>query len=101
MGDLELFEINWWVDLFWKKIDGLMVKLNVFDLNGCFFIIFFDVLYGEVKFYLIEEFYDYVVYKLMGLMRFSDDLILEVIFNIYRERVSCCLVIYLEWDGLV
>ncbi|ONY01150.1 hypothetical protein A8F20_17555 [Burkholderia cenocepacia] len=101
LGDPESSEINWWVDLLWKKIDGLMAKLNVLDLNGRFSITSFDAPYGEAKFHPIEEFYDYAAYKLMGLMRFSDDLISEVTFNIYRERASRRLAIHSERDGLV
>ncbi len=101
LGDPESSEINWWVDLLWKKIDGLMAKLNVLDLNGRFSVTSFDAPYGEAKFHPIEEFYDYAAYKLMGLMRFSDDLISEVTFNVYRERASRRLAIHSERDGLV
>ena len=101
LGDPESSEINWWVDLLWKKIDGLTAKLNVLDLNGRFSVTSFDAPYGEAKFHPIEEFYDYAAYKLMGLMRFSDDLISEVTFNIYRERASRRLAMHLERDGLI
>ncbi|WP_321875813.1 hypothetical protein [Burkholderia cenocepacia] len=101
LGDPESSEINWWVDLLWKKIDSLLVKLNVLDLNGRFSVTSFDAPYGEAKFHPIDEFYDYAAYKLMGLMRFSDDLISEVTFNKYRERASRRLAIHSERDGLV
>jgi uncharacterized coiled-coil DUF342 family protein len=101
LGDSDSPEINWWVDLLWAKIDGLLGKLNVLDLNGRFSITSFDAPYGEAKFHPIEEFYDYASYKLMGLMRFSDDLISEVTFNVYRERASRRLAIHSERDGLI
>ncbi|MCA8271944.1 hypothetical protein LGN17_05335 [Burkholderia sp. AU30280] len=101
LGDSDSPEINWWVDLLWAKIDGLLGKLNVLDLNGRFSITSFDAPYGEAKFHPIEEFYDYASYKLMGLMRFSDDLISEVTFNVYRERASRRLAIRSERDGLI
>ncbi|MCA7940003.1 coiled-coil domain-containing protein [Burkholderia cepacia] len=101
LGDSDSPEINWWVDLLWAKIDGLLGKLNVLDLNGRFSITSFDAPYGEAKFHPIEEFYDYAAYKLMGLMRFSDDLISEVMLNVYRERASRRLAIHSERDGLI
>ncbi|WP_420210579.1 hypothetical protein ACN8ZM_03805 [Burkholderia aenigmatica] len=101
LGDPESSEINWWVDLLWKKIDSLLAKLNVLDLNGRFSVTSFDAPYGEAKFHPIDEFYDYAAYKLMGLMRFSDDLISEVTFNKYRERASRRLAIHSERDRLV
>ncbi|MCA8020314.1 hypothetical protein [Burkholderia metallica] len=101
LGDPDSIEVNWWVDLLWKKIDGLLGKLNVLDLNGRFSITSFDVPYGEGKFHPIEEFYDYAAYKLMGLMRLGDDLISEVMFNVYRERASRRLAIHSERDELL
>ncbi|WP_241025926.1 hypothetical protein [Burkholderia sp. Tr-20390] len=101
LGDSDSPEINWWVDLLWAKIDGLLGKVNVLDLNSRFSITSFDAPYGEAKFHPIEEFYDYASYKLMGLMRFSDDLISEVTFNVYRERASRRLAIHSERDGLI
>ncbi|WP_249744532.1 hypothetical protein [Burkholderia pyrrocinia] len=101
LGDPSSIEINWWVDLLWKKIDSLLGRLNVLDLNGRFSITSFDVPYGEGKFHPIDEFYDYAAYKLMGLMRLGDDLISEVMFNVYRERASRRLAIHSERDGLV
>ncbi|MCW3697120.1 MULTISPECIES: hypothetical protein [Burkholderia] len=101
LGDSDSPEINWWVDLLWEKIGGLLGKLNVLDLNGRFSVTSFDAPYGEAKFHPIEEFYDYAAYKLMGLMRFSDDLISEVAFNVYRERASRRLAIHSEREGLI
>lgn len=101
LGDPDSIEVNWWVDLLWRKIDGLLGKLSVLDLNGRFSVTSFDVPYGEGKFHPIEEFYDYAAYKLMGLMRLNDDLISEVMFNVYRERASRRLAIHSERDALL
>ncbi|WP_249193879.1 MULTISPECIES: hypothetical protein [Burkholderia cepacia complex] len=101
LGDPTSTEINWWVDLLWKKIDSLLGRLNVLDLNGRFAVTSFDVPFGEGKFHPIDEFYDYAAYKLMGLMRLGDDLISEVMFNVYRDRASRRLAIHSERDGLV
>ncbi|HIH2619406.1 TPA: hypothetical protein ACYLIB_003333 [Burkholderia cenocepacia] len=101
LGDPDAAEINWWVDLLWKKIDVLLAKVNVLDLNSRFSITSFDVPYGEGKFHPIDEFYDYAAYKLMGLMRLGDDLISEVMFNVYRERASRRLAIHSERDELL
>ncbi|WP_239068237.1 hypothetical protein [Burkholderia cenocepacia] len=101
LGDPDAAEINWWIDLLWKKIDGLLGKVNVLDLNGRFSITSFDVPYGEGKFHPIDEFYDYAAYKLMGLMRLGDDLISEVMFPVYRERASRRLAIHSERDELL
>ncbi|MBC8752424.1 MULTISPECIES: hypothetical protein [Paraburkholderia] len=100
LGDPESTEINWWVDLLWTKIDDLTNKLNVLDLNGRFSVTSFDAPYGEEKFHPIEEFYDYASYKLMYLMRFSDDLITEAIFHVYRERASRRLAIHSDREAL-
>lgn len=100
LGDPDSAEVNWWVDLLWSKIDGLLGRLSVLDLNARFSITSFDVPYGEGKFHPIEEFYDYAAYKLMGLMRFGDDLISEVMFDVYRERASRRLVVHSEREGL-
>ncbi|WP_240158839.1 MULTISPECIES: hypothetical protein [unclassified Burkholderia] len=101
LGDPSATEINWWVDLLWKKIDSLLGRLNVLDLNGRFSVTSFDVPFGEGKFHPIDEFYDYAAYKLMGLMRLGDDLISEVMFNVYRDRASRRLAIHTERDRLV
>lgn len=101
LGDPSAAEINWWVDLLWKKIDSLLGRLNVLDLNGRFAVTSFDVPFGEGKFHPIDEFYDYAAYKLMGLMRLGDDLVSEVMFNVYRDRASRRLAIHSERDGLV
>lgn len=56
--------------------------------------------FGKGKFHPIDEFYDYAAYKFMGLMRLADDLISEVMFNVYRDRASRRLAIHSERDGL-
>lgn len=101
IGDPDSAEINWWVDLLWERIAGLTHKLNVLDINERFSITSFDVPYGEGIFHPIEEFYDYVVYKLMYLMRFSDDLIVETMFHSYRDRASRRRAVRQECDGLI
>lgn len=101
LGDPSSAEINWWVDLLWKKIDSLLGRLNVLDLNGRFAVTSFDVPFGEGKFHPIDEFYDYAAYKLMGLMRLGDDLISEVMFNVYRDRASRRLAIHTEREELI
>ncbi|WP_260435315.1 hypothetical protein [Burkholderia cepacia] len=75
--------------------------MNVLDLNGRFAVTSFDVMFGKGKFHPIDEFYDYAAYKFMGLMRLADDLISEVMFNVYRDRASRRLAIHSERDGLV
>ncbi|WP_235215032.1 MULTISPECIES: hypothetical protein [Burkholderia] len=100
LGDPDSAEVNWWVDLLWSKIDGLSGRLSILDLNSRFSITSFDVPYGEGKFHPIEEFYDYAAFKLMGLMRLGDDLISEVMFDVYRERASRRLVTHSEREGL-
>ncbi|MBN3504578.1 hypothetical protein [Burkholderia cenocepacia] len=101
LGDPDAIEINWWVDLLWKKIESLTGRLNVLDLNSRFSITSFDAPWGEAKFHPIEEFYDYAAYKLMYLMRLSDDLISEVIFDVYRERASRRVAVHAERDALL
>ncbi|WP_155648268.1 hypothetical protein [Burkholderia cepacia] len=101
LGDPDAIEINWWVDLLWKKIESLTSRLNVLDLNSRFSITSFDAPWGEAKFHPIEEFYDYAAYKLMYLMRLSDDLISEVIFDVYRERASRRVAVHAERDALL
>ncbi|EEA00846.1 hypothetical protein BH160DRAFT_3857 [Burkholderia sp. H160] len=101
LGDPDSAEINWWVDLLWKRIAGLTHKLNVLDINERFSITSFDVPYGEGIFHPIEEFYDYVAYKLMYMMRFSDDLIVETMFHSYKDRASRRRAVRQECDGLM
>lgn len=100
LGDPGATESNWWIELLWSKISGIK-GLNVLELDGRYSITGFDAIWGESRFHPIDEFYDYAVFKLMYTMGLGDDLISDVMVDVYKGRASRRHAIHVERDTLV
>ncbi|POR55900.1 hypothetical protein B0G62_101296 [Paraburkholderia eburnea] len=100
LGDPVSTEANWWIDLLWSKISGIK-GLNVLELDGRYSITSFDAPWGENRFHPIDEFYDYAIFKLMYMMGLGDDLVSDVMVDVYKGRAIRRHAMHVERDNLV